>query len=236
MKRRTMKTSVLSLGFACITMTGMFSSCTKNDSSTPTPVGDPSTVTDVDGNVYKIVRIGTQLWTTENLRTTRYNDSTAINTGLSNGDWGSATTGAYSIYEGDGSNNTTYGKLYNWHAVNTGKLAPKGWHIASRAEWETLVENQGGSSVAGGKLKSTSALWIAPNTGATNSSGFSGLPSGYRGTSGSYELKGETAYWWASSARNATQGDYLRLDNDLAGSAINGATKTFGYTVRCVKD
>lgn len=234
MKSLKMKSRIFTLGIACIAMTGALSSCTKTTDTTPTPSGDPATVTDVDGNVYKTVRIGTQLWITENLRTTRYNDSTAISTGLSNSDWSSATTGAFSIYDGSASNNTTYGKLYNWHAVMTGKLAPKGWHVPSEAEWQTMIEYLGGSSVAGGKLKSTSSLWMAPNTGATNSSGFSGLPSGYRGTTGGYSLITKSAYFWAATQRNTTQGEYFLLDNDFASSNANGATKTFGYAVRCV--
>ncbi|MCC6186914.1 MAG: fibrobacter succinogenes major paralogous domain-containing protein, partial [Chitinophagaceae bacterium] len=150
--------------------------------------------------------------------------------------WRITTTGAFAIYDGSSINNDTYGKLYNWYAASSGKLAPKGWHIPSRAEWETLVENLGGTSVAGGKLKSTSSLWMAPNTGATNSSGFSALPSGWKSNSGGYSLIGESAYWWASTPRNTTQGDYLRVDNNLVGSAVNGATNQFGYAIRCLKD
>lgn len=231
-----MKSTKITFAIAFISLASILSSCSKTNDSTPTPSGDPATVTDVDGNVYKTVRIGTQLWITENLRTTRYNDSTAINTGLSDADWRITTTGAFAIYDGSSTNNDTYGKLYNWYAASSGKLAPKGWHIPSRAEWETLVENLGGTSVAGGKLKSTSSLWMAPNTGATNSSGFSALPSGWKSNSGGYSLIGESAYWWASTPRNTTQGDYLRVDNNLVGSAVNGATNQFGYAVRCLKD
>ncbi|RQO29787.1 hypothetical protein DBR32_14480 [Taibaiella sp. KBW10] len=219
----------------CITLLSLTASMTSCAKKTSKPT-DPVTVTDVDGNVYTTVRIGTQLWMTENLRTTRYKDGTAIPTGLSNTSWGDASAGAFAIYAENNAHNTTYGKLYNWYAVNTGKLAPEGWHVPSRAEWETLVSNLGGSSVAGGKLKAISSLWNAPNLGASNSSGFAALPSGYKGTSGGYELMGESAYWWASSARNASQADYLRVDDDLAGAAINGATKQFGYAVRCIKD
>lgn len=232
-----MKSSRMVFGIACLSAMAIVSSCSKdNPAPTPPVVTDPATVTDIDGNVYTTVRIGTQLWTVENLRTTRYNDGTTITTGLGNTAWGNATTGAYAIYADDNTNNTTYGKLYNWHAVKTGKLAPAGWHVPTRAEWETLVSYLGGSGVAGGKMKSTSSLWVAPNLGATNSSGFSALPGGWKGSSGNYALIGESAYWWASSERNATQGDYLRVDDDLAGAAINGAEKEFGYAVRCVKD
>lgn len=235
MKRIAFKKSFAVLGLALLAFSTVVSSCDRDDPEPPAPT-DPVTVTDIDGNVYKTVRIGTQLWIVENLRTTRYNDGSAIATGMTGQAWGDATGGAYSIYADDNNNNTTYGKLYNWHAVNTGKLAPAGWHVPSRAEWEVLVSYLGGSSVAGGKMKSTSALWSAPNLGADNSSGFTALPSGWKGTGGDYSLLGQSAYWWASSERNAGQGDYLRVDDDLAGSAINGATKQFGYAVRCIMD
>lgn len=208
-------------------------SCKKTDDGT---IPDPTSVTDIDGNVYGVIRIGTQLWTVENLRTTRYKDGGLIPTGLGNTDWRATTTGAYAIYDDDNANNTTYGKLYNWYSVNTAKLAPEGWHVPSRAEWDVLVNYLGGSSTAGGKMKSTSSLWMAPNLDATNNSKFTALPSGYKSNSGNYDLEGQSAYWWASSERNTSQGDYLRLANDLAGAASNGATKQFGYAVRCIKD
>ena len=202
------------------------------DKKTPTPI----TVTDIDGNVYNTITVGTQIWTTENLRTTRYNDGAAITTGLNNTDWASNTTGAYAIYNDDASNNTTYGKLYNWSAVNTGKLAPEGWHVATEADYGTLIDNLGGSSVAGGKMKMKSSLWQLPNAGATDMTSFYGLPGGYRGTTGSYAQLGKTGYWWANTERNTTQGEYLSLDNDFASTNRNGATKSFGYSVRCVKN
>jgi uncharacterized protein (TIGR02145 family) len=85
-------------------------------------------------------------------------------------------------------------------------------------------------------MKSTSSLWDAPNTGATNSSGFSGLPGGYRSMSGTYSLEGKTGYWWANTERNISQGEYTNLDNDFAATARNGATKSFGCSVRCVRN
>jgi uncharacterized protein (TIGR02145 family) len=197
-------------------------------------VPEPTTVTDIDGNVYPILKIGSQTWTTINLKTTRYNDGTAIPTGLNDADWAIGATGAYAIYDNDPANNTNYGKLYNWYAVNTGKLAPTGWHIPSRAEWTALTDYLGSSN--GGKMKSTSSLWAAPNLGADNSSGFSGLPGGYRGSTGGFGTINNIGYWWASSERNATQGDYLKLDRNFDVAFANGTTKQFGYSVRCVKD
>jgi len=233
MKNPTKEIFRLVFSIALLSLITVIGSCKKEDGPPP----DPTSVTDIDGNVYGVIRIGTQLWTIENLRTTRYRDGSAIVTGLSNTAWAGTTNGAYAIYGDDPSNNAIYGKLYNWHSINTGKLAPAGWHIPTRAEWETLVNYLGGSTMAGGKIKSTSPLWQAPNLGATNSSKFSALPSGWKaGTSGNYSLIGQSAYWWASSERNSGSGDYLRVDDDLAGTAVNGAEKGFGFAVRCIKD
>ena len=212
-------------------------SCSKDDEPVPAPVPDPPSVTDIDGNVYPILKICDKFWMIENLRTTRYNDGTTITTGLSNASWASTTAGACAIYGDITANNITYGKLYNWYAANNIKLAPSGWHVATEAEWIALIDCLGGTSVAGGKMKSTSALWLAPNTGANNSSGFSCLPSGFRSySSGSYASLGNVAYFWGSNERNATQGEYLDLRYDFASVAFNGANKTFGYAIRCVKD
>ena len=221
-----MKKTLFCFAFA---VSVLFLSCKKDDANL-----EP--VKDIDGNEYAVVKIGDQYWMTQNLITTKYNDGTAIATGLSDSAWAAASAGAYALYEGVASNNTVYGKLYNWQAASSGKLAPTGWHVPTRTEWTQLVEFLGGSGVAGGKLKSTSSLWNAPNTGADNSSGFAGLPGGFRGTLGSYESLGDAGYWWASSERNSTQGDYTKLDNSFASSAANGATKQFGMSVRCVKN
>ncbi|MFN8236875.1 MAG: FISUMP domain-containing protein [Chitinophagales bacterium] len=194
-----------------------------------------STVTDIDGNVYRTVRIGTQVWMAENLKTTRYNDGTAIPTGLSNSAWQNTTSGAYSVYNNDAANNTTYGKLYNWYAVNTGKLAPAGWHVPTNAEWNMLITYLGGD-VAGGKLKSTT-LWNSPNTGATNSSGFAGLPGGERRFEGTYDYIGESGYWWSSTYYVSGYAWFCRLDDDDSSVYRDSdANMIVGQSVRCVKD
>jgi len=220
----------------------VISGCKKKEETIKTecPVAvtpDPTSVTDIDGNVYPIVKICSKFWMAENLRTTRYNDGGIIPTNLSNSAWNAATSGAYSVYDSIVvTNNSAFGKLYNWYAASSGKLAPIGWHVAKESELDELITCLGGSGVAGGKMKSTSAFWNAPNTGADNSSGFNALPSGYRSNSGMYSLIGKSTYFWASDERNATQGEYLLLDNDFATTARNGATKQFGNPIRCVKD
>jgi uncharacterized protein (TIGR02145 family) len=153
-----------------------------------------STVPDIDGNSYNTVLIGLQCWTQTNLKVTMYNDGTAIPLDATGGSvgtssiWANLTTGAYTIY-GNGSSTgtdaTNYGFLYNWYAAGgivtpmgspTKNICPTGWHVPTRAQFIDLETQLGGSSVAGGKLKSTSSLWNSPNTGADNSSGFKILP------------------------------------------------------------
>ena len=231
MQKVLFRTQTIALGIALISMVTAIIGCDPDENSAP-----PITVTDIDGNVYTTATIGSQTWTIENLRTTRYNDGTTIVTGMNNNAWSDDTTGAYAIYDDNSDNNTTYGKLYNWYAVNTGKLAPAGWHVPTRSDWETLVAHLGGTTVAGGKMKSNSSLWNSPNTGATEGSLFKGLPGGYKTNSGIYSLVGSACYWWASTERNVTQGNYLNLVDNLSGANINGATKQFGYSIRLIKD
>lgn len=206
-------------------------------------------VIDIDGNVYHTVTIGTQTWMVENLKTTRYNDGSSIPNVTENTQWGNINTGAYCYYNNEPSYNNTYGKLYNWYAVNTGKLAPTGWHIPSDDEWLTLINYLGGASVAGGKMKTTgnitdgTGLWETPNNGATNSSGFTALPSGYRDYPDvKYTYLNKGAYFY-SSTENTTTGNvgYVHLLNSYIGiMQFTGVSftgdKHVGKPVRCLKD
>ena len=156
----------------------------------------PQLVTDADGNIYHIVTIGTQTWMVENLRTTKFNDGTAIPNITDNKTWQGLNSPGVCSYDNTSNYNmiNTYGLLYNWYSVNTAKLAPKGWHVPTDAEWKTLTEYLGGNSVAGGKLKEVGTThWYSPNTGADNSSGFTALPGGYRDYDGTFSRVGYTA-------------------------------------------
>lgn len=198
-----------------------------------------STVTDIDGNVYNVVKIGTQYWMKENLKTSKYNDGTLISTGLSNATWSTTTSGAYSIYNNDAANDAIYGKLYNGYAVNTGKLAPAGWHVPTQEEWTTLQNFLGGESVAGGKLKSTSSKWTSPNEGASNSSGFTGLPGSWRIFNGEYSAdseKGHYGYWWSSTMSSSGSSWCYILSYHTIGSLRRGYSNVAGLSVRCIKD
>jgi uncharacterized protein (TIGR02145 family) len=197
----------------------------------------PATVTDINGNVYNVVSIGTQCWMKENLKTSKYNDGTSIPTGLNGDTWQTTTSGAYAIYENNAANNTTYGKLYNWYAVNTGKLCPAGWHIPTDAEWTILTDFLGGETLAGGKMKSTSPLWELPNTGATNESGFSGLPGGLRSLNfGNYYDIGDYGNWWSSTEDDVTNAWNRDTYYDSSIAGRDDSYKWNGFSCRCIKD
>jgi uncharacterized protein (TIGR02145 family) len=198
----------------------------------PSQPGPP--LTDMDGNIYNTIQIGSQLWMAENLKVSRYTDGSAIPTGLSNSEWNNASEGAYCIYNNNSTNNETYGKLYNFYAVVDGRnLCPSGWHVPSEVEWTTLENYLGGANVAGGKLKSMTSLWYY-NTGS-NESGFSGLPGGLRDLYDEYNNMGNSGNWWASSTgpSNYAPGRNLQSDNTIYYPYYQ---KKMGISVRCIKN
>lgn len=196
------------------------------------------TVTDIDGNVYSTVTIGTQVWMTGNLKTTRYRDGSAIPNVTDPTQWYNIITGAYCDYENNPVNSATYGRLYNWYAVNSGLLCPTGWHVPSDAEWLVMKNYLGNSSTTGGKLKETGTLhWQSPNTAATNEAGFTGLPGGFRSSSGSYYQQTYNGYWWTSTTgTDITYGLYHYLDFNLGFVYRNEDSKVDGNSVRCIRD
>jgi uncharacterized protein (TIGR02145 family) len=196
------------------------------------------TITDIDGNVYHTVTIGTQTWLTENLKTTRFNDSTAIPLVTEKASWAYLTTPGYCWYNNDSlSYKSKFGALYNWYSVNTGKLAPKGWHVATADEWDLLTAFLG-NDVAGGKLKGTGTLnWMSPNTGATNDTGFSAFPGGGRGNDdGTFDNMGYIGFFWTSTMLDYTYGKFRSLGYNNSGVGQSGSGKDNGLSVRCVKD
>ena len=193
-------------------------------------------VTDIDGNRYNSVIIGTQEWMKENLNVSKYTDGTPIPQVTDPTAWANLTTGAWCYYNNDSKNGAIYGKLYNWYAITDPRgLAPVGWHIPNDTEWTTLTDYLGGQSVAGGKMKSTGSEWDRPNTAATNSSGFSALPGGYRTNYGSWGAIGFSGKWWSSSALT-TDGWVRELKNDESYVYRYSEPKVYGCLVPCVKD
>lgn len=202
--------------------------------------GEVGTVTDIDGNTYATIGIGGQIWMAENLRVTHYRDNTPIPEVTDNTQWNSLTSGAYGSYNNDISISGVYGFLYNWYAVkNSRNIAPVGWHVPTRDEWETLIDWLGGEQIAGLKLKEAGTThWNSGNTSATNSSGFTALPAGWRLNLGDYFYMNSDGYWWSVST------DYLppsmasakNLKADSASVTGLAVIKGFGLSVRCVKD
>jgi len=222
------------------TVTGTSTASCSNTATVTVTVSDvtcPSTVT-YDGITYNIVKIGCQCWFKENLRTTIYNDNSSIPNVTDNATWTSTTTGAYCCYGNSASNCTTYGALYNWYAVKTGKLCPSGWHVPSDGEWTTLYNYLGGWEVAGGALKEAgTSHWLSPNTDATNSSGFSALPGGRRSySSGVFEGLGQYGFWWYSTDNGASYAWSVTLYYNTAYAGYGLNHMPLGYSVRCLRD
>jgi uncharacterized protein (TIGR02145 family) len=216
----------------------LIQSCKKDDIPELPPV-EYGSMSDIEGNTYKTVKIGDQWWMAENLKTAKCNDGTAIPL-VTGSEWFWLSTPGYCKYN---NNQATYGNtyraLYNWYTVNTGKLCPSGWHVPSDAEWTTLVTYLGGESVAGGKMKETgTAHWKSPNTGATNKSGFSGLPGGDRDITGVFNLIGEIGFWWSSTESSSSPANAWSrfLGYDYTAISRCDYNRGAGFSVRCVRD
>lgn len=195
-------------------------------------------VKDIDGNIYHTVTIGTQTWLVENLKVTKYRDGTPIQNITDAIEWGSLTTGAYCDYDNLLTNSTIYGKLYNWFVVNDSRnIAPTGWHVPTDSEWAILTDYLGGDSLAGGKLKEKGIIhWQSPNTGATNETGFTALPSGARDYGGLFSCIGINGVWWSSTESNSLEASMWIIA--YAGSYMGryNNNKVEGYSIRCLKD
>lgn len=224
----------------------MFASgCTEDDSSI--------TVTDIEGNVYQTVKIGTQTWMVENLKTTKYNDGTSIPLVSDDNAWQALSTPGCCYYNNDAANKTTYGALYNWYTVNTDNLAPTGWHVPTDAEWTTLENyliangyNYDGTTTRNEIAKSLAATtdWVTDDGTDTlgndftknNTSGFAGLPGGGRFYGGTFGGVGHYGCWWSSSECGAGSAWDRGLDNDSSNVSRNYYYKQCGFSVRCVRD
>ncbi|MCG6190513.1 FISUMP domain-containing protein [Maribellus maritimus] len=202
---------------------------------------------DADGNLYPVVKIGSQWWMAENLKTIRYKNGDSIPNVTDGEAWSILKTGAYCSYNNDEDFADTYGRLYNWYTVDDSrKVAPEGWHVPSDEEWTILTSSLGGELVAGGKLKAAgNAYWLNPNTAATDSIGFHGLPGGLRtggGTinptsGGNFKGEGEEGHWHSSTEYNDfwIHRRYLMYNNSQVGK-WDPHPKGYGFSIRCVKD
>ncbi len=200
----------------------------------PVTIEESEPVTDYDGNVYKTVKIGDQIWMAENLRSTHYSDGTQI---------------PNYAYNNDTTNVRTYGRLYKWSAAmrnaqstnsNPGGVqgaSPAGWHIPSEAEWLELINNLGGVSVAGGKLKEEGTQhWASPNTGANNESKFNALPAGFFNFTGEFDGIGKVNFFRTSTAENSYEVYCRELNSSSASIERGGIHPDDAIPIRCVKD
>jgi len=198
-----------------------------------------SGVSDVDGNHYNAVIIGNQVWMASNLKTSRYIDRTVIPYVTDAAEWKSRTAPAYCWYNNDSATfSNPYGALYNWYTIETGNLCPIGWHVPAHEDWTDLINYLGGENIAGGKLKETAtAHWLSPNTGATNESGFTAVPGGYRSYyDGNFDLSGTQSYYWSSTPLAAASVLFLAMFYNLNAVNISDFYKTMGMSVRCLLD
>lgn len=191
----------------------------------------------VSNDTNETVTIGTQIWMKKNLDVSTYRNGDPIPQVQDPSQWVNLTTGAWCYYENITANGTVYGKLYNWYAVNDPRgLAPVGYHVPSDADWTTLITFLGGETVAGGKMKSTTG-WNSPNSNATNSSGFTGLPGGWRlGNDGAFINIFNYGYWWSSTENSSTDAWISTLGYDGGWISSFGSGKKNGFSVRCIKD
>lgn len=203
----------------------------------------PETVTDIDSNVYNTVIIGKQVWLKENLKTTKYNDGTAIPLVTDNNTWGTLTTPGYCWHNNDMvTNKELYGALYNWYTVNFttngGKnVCPDGWHVPSDGEFAVLSDYLGGASISGGKLKEADTVhWTNPNISADNSSFFTALPAGARYAIGTFRVIGEYCELWSFSEDKDSKGIYWFLQNTIPDFVETSTLKETGFSVRCIRD
>ncbi len=218
----------------------LFVGCKNSDENPNTP---PQNTND------EKVTIGTQIWMLKNLNVTSYRNGDPIQQVTDPAQWSQLTTGAWCYYNNDPATGVLYGKLYNWYAVNDPRgLAPTGWHVPTDNEWKTLEMNLGMSqtdadaiglrgSDEGGKIKEVGTThWLSPNTGATNSTGFTALPGGYRSSSGLFYHVGTNGYWWSTTEYTATSTWSRYLYYTSAHAYRYSDDNKTGFSVRCVMD
>lgn len=220
MKNKTKLRIIALISFSLFIM--LNNRCKKSDVDLRLP---PTTVFDIDGNGYHPVTIGTQVWLRENLKTTKLNDGTPILHMQDENAWGYMSTDAYCWYNNDSiANKNTYGALYNWHTVGTGKLCPLGWHVPTEAEWTTLITSFGGESAAGKILQES-------GTGD-----FAAVLGGARALDGGFFSMGLSGYWWSATELDANYVRYIKLVLGDRLVVYGGVNRMLGYSVRCLQD
>jgi uncharacterized protein (TIGR02145 family) len=229
----------ISLLFILVLLIG----CERNDQT-------PKDVMDIDGNSYRTISIGSQVWMAENLRTTKYSNGLPIDLVSDDMIWTGLTTGAYCWYENAEENKGVYGALYNWYAVETGNLCPEGWHVPTEDDWKQLeielgltieeIDSWGWRGVnQGSKLAGNADLWQngeLKSDAEFSLSGFNALPSGHRSQSGYFQIAGRNAAFWSSTEESDGNAYDRRLYFDSSQIGRDFFDKKSGFSVRCIKD
>lgn len=219
--------------------TNSFGTAYGNEISFTTTLAPITTVTDVDGNVYDIITIGTQTWLKQNLNTSKFRNGDGIGSTSDNYYWSSQTSGQYCNYNNTPANSSVYGKLYNFFIINDPRhVCPLGWHVPSIAEWNTLSNYAGGETFAGKKLKETgTAHWTAPNASATDEVGFAALPGGYRSETGAYySLNGYGCFWSSTESNTNTAWAWSLSYYENSVTTASHYEKRQGKSIRCIAD
>ncbi|MDZ7741660.1 MAG: FISUMP domain-containing protein [Bacteroidota bacterium] len=198
-----------------------------------------NTVTDIDGNVYNTVKIGTQTWMQSDLKVTRFNDGTPIANVIVNEQWFKTTAAAYCWYNNEKPNsNNPYGAMYNGFAARMSSLCPKGWHVPSMSELEELVKYCGRMGAdSPKKLKEAGrSHWVENPESVTNETGFTALPTGWRKNWGDFEQRGNNGFWWTNTGSGLYQGSMRIHENNVPTYFAPKTTIQFGGCVRCLMD
>jgi uncharacterized protein (TIGR02145 family) len=230
---KSLNSNIIIIFFLLIVPT-CFTACRKDDLKSKAP----STLTDIDGNTYDVIVIEKQVWMAENLKTTKYNDGTPIRFVSDASTWSKLTVPAYTYYNNDSiTYKDTYGALYNWYTVKSAKLCPTGWHVPTDIEWSIAINSQGGENVAGIKLKEPGAAhWLSPVSEATNESGFTALPGGYRHFNGPFYQIGYNGFWWSSSDYYSLYAWFRSMFSYYTYVYHDFYLKGYGFSVRCIMD
>jgi len=204
-------------------------------------VNGQTQVKDNEGHVYGTVEVGNDVWMRQNLATSQLTDGTPIPWVVDPVEWSKMKTPAYTFYDNIPLHSATFGALYNWYAVETGKLCPTGWHVPNEVDWKYLINAFPFDSITrtyiGGQMKdATIKYWDTPNTGATNITCFTALPGGMRDKSGVFYKFHQKAYFWSATPMNSSSMYYYVLSNDKQSLDRYFTNKSCGFSVRCVKD
>jgi len=218
-----------------VTLVILLAGCIKKEDSYIVFYPTEETVKDADGNIYHTVYIKGQTWMVENLKTTRYHNGDPIVHVFDSAIWRNLKEGAYCNYGNDSTRVKTYGRLYNWYAVNQGNLCPFPFHVPYDHDWQSLIDTVGGMAVAGGILKETGNIHWQNNTGATDQFGFTALPGGFRGADGAFRDINLQGYWWSytndlepARSRSMNSGNTMVVRSEQ--------NRESGFSVRCIRD